>query len=69
MSKMGTNIQVINIIVEKEGNDYYELVLEVLEVLSDRLSGGHYEPKSERDITLSCTIRSLLATGILPKNY
>jgi hypothetical protein len=53
----------INITTEaektKEG-DYFELALEVLKELSIKLSGGYYEPKSDRDANLSKSISDLV---------
>jgi hypothetical protein len=53
----------INIVTEmektKEG-DYFELALNILKELSAKLSGGYYEPKSDRDANLSKAIFELV---------
>ena len=51
--KVSNSKRYIDIRVEDNDSDYHDLVIEVLRGLSSRLSGGHYEPLSDRDVLLS----------------
>jgi len=56
----GKNLKTISIQSEHTGEDYFCCVLQVLQELHIKLSGGYYEPCSERDIELSRDIYVLL---------
>jgi len=61
MSTMqGKNLKTISIQSEHTGEDYFCCVLQVLQELGTKLSGGYYEPYSERDRELSYDIYVLL---------
>lgn len=60
--KLGESSRYIEIRVEDIGEDYHDLVIKVLCGLRSRLSGGHYEPLSERDILLSQQLNEFIKT-------
>jgi len=60
ITSQGKNYKTISIQVEHNGEDYFCCVLQVLQELHVKLSGGYYEPMSERDRELSYSIYVLL---------
>jgi hypothetical protein len=56
---MKTTLQ-ISINIEKETEDYHDLVLIVMQNMVNKLCGGYYEPKSDRDAELANAINSFL---------
>jgi len=57
---LGTTGKYIHIDIEDQVDDYYPLVVAILQRMVNHLYGGHYEPASRRDFELAKDIEFLL---------